>query len=211
MTMKHASTTGNVSNSKLNSSMSFSSPESSPLPNEPSSAVKSCSPINFVLFPMSTTSVDVKKRLTDTQFAASWCCLRFLRLNADPIVIKSLRASCSPKHEVARSFSMQIVLFWVHPMLFPEEMTVMSPRCLAVKRNHYKLNENNLKKFREKGNTEWKMCVFLTLQLVRLHEISLLRRMLSCNSSSVIYKSSSTRLNWSVRACVRRLSVTDTK
>ena len=72
MTMKHASTTGNVSNSKLNSSMSTSSPESSPLPNEPSSAVKSCSPINFVLFPMSTTSVDVKKeRLTDTQFAAS--------------------------------------------------------------------------------------------------------------------------------------------
>ena len=162
-------------------------------------------------FPWVRLQLTWKKRLTDTQFAASWCCLRFLRLNADPIVIKSLRASCSPKHEVARSFSMQIVLFWVHPMLFPEEMTVMSPRCLAVKRNHYKLNENNLKKFREKGNTEWKMCVFLTLQLVRLHEISLLRRMLSCNSSSVIYKSSSTRLNCSVRACVRRLSVTDTK
>ena len=91
------------------------------------------------------------------------CCQLMLfalsKINADPIVIKSLRASCSPKHEVARSFSMQIVLFWVHPMLFPEEMTVMSPRCLAVKRNHYKLNENNFKKFREKGSTEWKMCL----------------------------------------------------
>lgn len=83
-------------------------------------------------------------------------------------------------------------------MLFPEEMTVMSPRCLAVKRNHYKLNENNLKNSGKKV-TQSEKCVFLTLQLVRLHEISLLRRMLSCNSSSVIYKSSSTRLNWSVR------------
>ena len=58
-------------------------------------------------------------------------------------------------------------------MLFPEEMTVMSPRCLALKRNHYKLNENNFKKCREKGNKIEKCLSFLRYSLW-LHEISLL-------------------------------------
>lgn len=50
-------------------------------------------------------------------------------------------------------------------MLFPEEMTVMSPRCLAVKRNHYKLNENNLKNSGKKVTQSEKCVSFLRYSL----------------------------------------------